>query len=288
MARGELETFQLEYRILRHDKTRIWAHLTVSLIRNAQGEPDYCLGVMEDISDRKRSQLQIQGLNARLRRAMTETHHRVKNNLQQITAMIELADNDEAFVPISKLKHLKRAVKTMALVHDLLTERAKEDMEANWLNVGEMLEQLANLLRETAPERRIVVSLDEARLQTDKATALALVANELVSNALKHSAGTVEMVFEAGETAAKLAVRDDGPGFSPDFNPRKAAHTGLELMDSLTRHDLGGTARFCNRPEGGGEVEIDFPLTALPSRRRIDVLQKPLAARHLIRLERRL
>ena len=54
---------------------------------------------------------------------------------------------------------------------------------------------------------------------------------------------------------------DDGEGFPADFDPRKAANTGLELVDSLTRIDLRGQAQFGNRPQSGGQVIVTFPLT---------------------------
>ncbi len=263
LERGESNAFTTEKRYIRSDGSLVWVNVNVSLIRDEE-KPAYCLCVVEDISARKRDELEIQQLNARLRRAMTETHHRVKNNLQQIIAMIEIRDEGDAPVPASELKALRRAVTTMALVHSLLTERAKQDATANWLYIGEMLEQLLSLLRTTAPDRVITAVIGEAKMPTDKATALALVVNEMVSNALKHSAGRIEIAFTVQEARARVVVEDDGKGFPEGFNAYRAANTGLELLDSLTRHDLGGSVHFSNCPEGGGCVEATFPLPAVP------------------------
>ena len=261
MTRGETNAFTTEKRYIRGDGSLVWVNVNVSLIRE-EDRPVYCLCVVEDITARKRDELKIQQLNARLRRAMTETHHRVKNNLQHIIAMIEMREGEERPISSLELKGLRRAVTTMALVHDLLTQRAKQDTAANWLSVREMLDQLLNLLRDTAPDRLITAELDEAQMPTEKATALALIVNEMVSNAVKHSQGRIEVAFIVQDNRARLTVADDGAGFADDFSPRREANTGLELLDSLTRHDLGGSVRFGNRPEGGGRVEAEFPLPA--------------------------
>ena len=259
VTRGESNAFTVESRYLRRDGSQIWLSVNVSLIRD-EGKPAYCLCVVEDINDRKRDELEIQQLYARLSRAMTETHHRVRNNLQEIIAMIEMRDNGEKPIASHELKGLRRAVTTMALVHDLLTQRAKQDASANWLYIHDMLDQLLNLLRETTPDRSIEAQLDEAQMSADKATALALIVTEMINNALKHSAGKIEVAFQVTGSRAKLTVMDTGAGFAADFSPYRADSIGLELLDSLTRHDLGGTIRFGNRPEGGGCVTAEFPL----------------------------
>lgn len=57
-----------------------------------------------------------------------------------------------------------------------------------------------------------------------------------------------------------LTVCDDGPGFPPDFDPDSSANTGLDLVDNLSRWDLGGKACYENRPEGGAKITVFVPL----------------------------
>ncbi len=102
--------------------------------------------------------------------------------------------------------------------------------------------------------------IEDARLSHRQVTSLALIANELLSNALKHSRGDAEVVFTVQEDAAHLEVRDDGPGFPADFDPARAANTGLELVENLIVWDLRGQVQFGNREEGGGRVVVTFPL----------------------------
>ncbi len=95
-----------------------------------------------------------------------------------------------------------------------------------------------------------------------------LLVNELVSNALKHGKGDIEVTLsllpatqEAGERRiARLEVCDDGPGFPPDFDPNRATSTGLGLIESLGCWDLRGQIEYKNREEGGARVCVIFPL----------------------------
>jgi nitrate/nitrite-specific signal transduction histidine kinase len=57
-----------------------------------------------------------------------------------------------------------------------------------------------------------------------------------------------------------FTVCDDGPGFAAEFDPVTAAHTGLELVDNIARHDLRAEVCYENRSQGGGRVVVSFPL----------------------------
>ncbi len=233
----------------------------------------------EEIAERKRveaalerKQEENESLNARLKRAMVETHHRVKNNLQIITAMVDmrLMDEEET-IPAEEIRRLGSYIKTLAAVHDILTLEARDGSEPTDVSAKSILEKLLPLMQQTAGERRIAFTLEEARLPSKQGTSLALVVNELVSNALKYGKGdiTVDMRIEqssagnqssAGGTLV-LKVCDDGPGFGAGFDPATEANTGLDLIDNLSRWDLGGKACYENRPEGGASVSVYVPLT---------------------------
>ena len=227
--------------------------------------------LQREIAERKRieeairsSRQDIEVLNARLQRSMTETHHRVKNNLQVIAAMVDmrLLDNPKAIDP-SEMRRLGLHVRTLAAVHDLLTEEAKADGEAHWLSAQEVLERLVDMLRATAGGRQIVCRLQDARLSARQGTSLALITNELISNALKYGKGSIEVDLKSSGDRAELCVCDDGPGFAEGFDPDLTGSTGLELVQNLSRWDLGGRSSYCNRPEGGACVSISIALHAV-------------------------
>jgi two-component sensor histidine kinase len=87
--------------------------------------------------------------------------------------------------------------------------------------------------------------------------------NELVSNALKHGQGEIEVSLAVVNNRVKLAVCDEGPGFSASFDPNKTRNTGLELIESVGRYDLLGSVVYENRPQGGARVVVEFPKPGL-------------------------
>jgi PAS domain S-box-containing protein len=261
LKRGEVSTYSMEKRYLRKGGEIVWIHLTVALAHDAAGMPEYCISVIEDITDRKRTEDEVQTLNARLRQAMTETHHRVKNNLQIITAMVDMYQHSGCdSVSMDEIARLSRCVRSLAVVHDLLTQQSKRDQRADWISARELLERLLPTLQQTAINRRIDFHIDDTPLSTRQGTSLALITNELVSNALKHSRGEIDVAFIVTGGSAQLTVSDDGPGFAPDFDPQKAANTGLELVENLTRLDLAGQSSYENQPDNGACVVIQMPL----------------------------
>lgn len=252
-----------EWRFRRKDGSLV--PIEVSVKRLADGRIQ---GIVRDITERKRAeeelkkrQAEIEALNARLRRAMTETHHRVKNNLQVIAAMVDMQSmTDDETVSVAELNRLGTQIRTLAAVHDLLTQGTKATGEVTALSAKETLEKLLPMLQATATPRRIVSHIEEARLSARQATALALVINELIGNALKHGRGDIEVRMTTQAHAIELEVSDDGPGFPPDFDPAQSANTGLELVDTLTRWDMAGQVSFGNRPQGGACVRVTLPL----------------------------
>jgi two-component sensor histidine kinase len=205
-------------------------------------------------------QADIESLNERLRRAMQETHHRVKNNLQIMAAMIDmqLGANPET-VRIDELHRLSTHVRTLAGIHDVLTHQSR-DGQSDHLSARAVMDGLLEMLRATVLGRNITAVVDDVALPTQQCTSLALVVNELVSNALKHGEGAIDLRLCAAAGNLVLEVADEGPGFPQDFDPEVAAHTGLELVVSVSRWDLRGEVAFANRPEGGAVVSVTFPL----------------------------
>lgn len=225
-------------------------------------------GIANDITPLKQTQdalvehqAVIESLNARLQRAMRETHHRVKNNLQMIAAMIDMQEMEHTeSVSISELTRLRRHIQALSALHDLLTQQARTDMDVFDLSVLEAMESLIPTLQSLAADRNIAFAVEDLRMPVRHVTALILLINELVSNAIKHGQGEIEVIFAPRAGSIALEVRDRGPGFPVDFNATTAAHTGLELVKTLTRLDLRGEIRFENREERGGRVIVAFPL----------------------------
>lgn len=142
----------------------------------------------QDISERKRAQAEIEALNERLRRAMQETHHRVKNNLQIISAMLDMAQMEhEDALPMADVKRVQQQIMTLAHIHDILTHNSGIAREpTDEVSVRAMLTRLLSMLKTSADRYRFEQEIEDVCLSVQQATCLGLVLNELTSNALKH------------------------------------------------------------------------------------------------------
>jgi PAS domain S-box-containing protein len=260
-----------EAQVVRSDGSRVtvafgWSGLIT------EGQAVGFVGTGEDVTERKESekklqahQREIEELNLRLRRAMAETHHRVRNNLQIISALADMqVIRGAATVPVSEVRRIATQVQALAAVHDILTREAKREAGADAIPAAEVLGRLAGLLQRTAGGRAITVHAHGTALSGRQASALAVIANELIVNALKNSAGDVAVRLEAGTGDAAgeavLTVEDRGPGFPARFDVARDANTGLELVQQVAVWDLQGDVRFANLPTGGARVTVRMPL----------------------------
>ena len=199
-------------------------------------------------------------LNSRLRRAMQESHHRIKNNLQVISSLVELQSNEkESIATDERLQRIIQHIRALANIHDLLTKHAEVDFDVNYLGTKETLERLFALLQQTNGNRNITAVIADVLISTQKAASLSLLVSECVSNAIKHASGDIAVTLSVEGDTAYLEVKDYGVGFPADFDARASAHTGLSLIDSAARFDMRGDVRYENH-ESGGRVLITFPI----------------------------
>ena len=236
--------------------------VTAEPLRDAAGKVTGLTVAAYNITQHQQGEVELAKLNERLRHSMTETHHRVKNSLQLISAYIEMQSMEHSTPRIiEEFARINLQVRAMAAVHDLLTEEAKSDGEAQRVSVRAVLEKLMPLLQGLAMNHSLTMELDDLPLSSRMVTSLALICNELVSNALKYGQQTASVVFRVSETEAVLMVTDDGAGFPEAFDATQKANTGLHLVQHLAAWDLSGSVVFGRQSAaGGGVVEVRFPL----------------------------
>jgi PAS domain S-box-containing protein len=257
---------------LRKDGSVFWASGILTALRDENNDLRGYAKILRDFTSRKQAQetllerqSDIEALNARLRRAVAETHHRVKNNLQVVAALVDIVSQKETdSVPVSEIKRVLQHIHSMAAIHSLLTEDTKADAQTDTLSAKAVLERLLPLLKATIPMHQITFEVEDCRLPLKQGTSLTVLVNELVGNAAKHGNSRIELHFQVIEGKARLIIRDDGSGFPSDFSPEKAANTGLELVESLARWDLQGETRYETDPQGGGRVTVIFPILTAP------------------------
>lgn len=262
------ESYDQEFRCYCSDGSIRWLHEDIRVETLEPGKAWRVVGVCTDITERKQAekilmdkQASIEKLNDRLRMSMTETHHRVKNNLQMISALIDMRVMEAGeIISVEDLRRLSAQIQSLAVVHDVLTGTSREQNSAQRVSTRRMLSTLLPKLRQMAGEHELTYRLDDASLRTGQSTSLALITQELYANALKHGGERVDVQVKVEGTRCTLAVSDSGPGFPPNFNAAQAANTGLELVLNLTRTDLQGKVTFDTLPTGGGRVSVSFPL----------------------------
>jgi two-component sensor histidine kinase len=189
------------------------------------------------------------------RQLMNEMNHRVKNNLALVAALISLQMRNHGSVDGTEL--LAR-VMAVSEVHELL--HTSED--GAQMDFGTILTRLCTSPAIVPAERPIRVDLDVAKgivTDADHATALALSAAEILTNAVKHAfagraCGTIRVRLQRSETGAVLDISDDGVGLP--VTPGRSS--GLRIVDGLVAQ-VGGTLE--RRSDNGTCVRIQFPLT---------------------------
>ena len=193
--------------------------------------------------------------------ALREVHHRVKNNLQIVASMLNLqarAAEDETLKDI--LKENVGRVQSIASIHDILTHDA-DDMRS--VDSSVLLERLRTNLTALMPAGKsidIVLEGDSISLDPETATAVALVVNELVTNAMRHgypekNAGTVAISVCKGALIHTIIVSDDGCGFDP--SQVREGSLGLFLVRATVQDKLKGKLHIASSPEGT-KVSFDF------------------------------
>ena len=193
-----------------------------------------------------------------------EMHHRIKNNLQTVTMLMQLQMPDaDKLDTRDVLKSNIHRIRSIATVHEVLSEKSWQ-----LVDVRDVLQRIAQATMQAvnAPQRTITIYVrgDSLRLPSQAATSLALVVNELVQNAVEHAfvgrtEGQILVSIGRKPTATFIWVRDNGCGMTPN-TPHGL---GLEIATTLIADDLAGTLEFIRLPQQGGtEVELRMPSVA--------------------------
>ncbi|OYD82105.1 AAA family ATPase [Azospirillum brasilense] len=194
---------------------------------------------------------------------LKEIHHRVKNNLQLVTSLLNLQARrveDEAVAAL--FADSRDRVRSMALVHENLYRLG------NFARVPmrEHLESVcAHLLRAYSRQAgavRLATAMDDLQLDLDRAVPCGLIVNELVSNALKHAfpegrGGVLSVALAVEGRDCRLSVRDDGVGLPGGYDPDRMDTLGFQLIADLTAQ-LHGSLEY--NPSTGTEFIVAFPL----------------------------
>jgi DNA-binding response OmpR family regulator len=194
---------------------------------------------------------------------LKELDHRVRNNLSVIMGLLSMERNRRPPRPAADaLATLEQRLRSFLLVHDALRRHNYRGVPTR-----EIAEKLAQRLRNAwDPERRIEVSFqgDIGSLTEHRGFAMALVLNELISNAFRHGfppgrGGRLDIRLEQDEAAVRLQVADNGIGIASTQLPGKVIGSGRSIVDALVRDELDGTVDF-HSDEHGTTVTVTIPV----------------------------
>jgi PAS domain S-box-containing protein len=223
------------------DEQRIY-DITISPLIDWRGRTVSRVVVLRDVTDRKRSENLKQSLEEK-EILLQEIHHRVKNNIQVISSLLQLQSHnvkDEKYKEM--LKESRDRIRSMALVHEKLYQ--SENL-AN-IDFNEYIKDLARNLRRSYGATRIALNVEcDVSLGIDTAIPCGLIINELVSNSLKHAfpgnrEGEIRIVFHSLSGGIELIVCDNGVGLPDGMDFRNTESLGLHLVTILAEGQLGG------------------------------------------------
>ncbi|TAJ69195.1 MAG: PAS domain S-box protein [Phenylobacterium sp.] len=244
---GEVDAYFREKRYVSKPGEVVWVNLTVSLVRNGRGEPDYFVTVIEDITARKQAEAEQQRYQAQLRLMINELNHRVKNTLATVQSMAAQALRGETD-PAKAYDRFESRLMGLAEVHDVLTRES-------W-HGADLQEVAERALHPFAAGASGQMRLEGTAvwLQPRAALTMALVLHELATNAVKYGAlsvegGRITLSWTFDPTAERLRLTWSEAGGPPVAQPTRRGF-GSRLIERALRGDLQGSVAMTYAPTG--------------------------------------
>lgn len=246
----------------RKDGSEFPVEISLSPLETEQGT--LITSIVRDITDRRRVEEQVQANLREKEVLLKEIHHRVKNNLQVTSSLLNL---QSGFIKDEHAKELfaesQNRIRSMALVH----EKLYQSSDLSRIKLLDYIESLAQLLLRSYSVNsntiQLKISGDAILLSVDTAVPCGLMINELLSNCLKHAfpnnrGGEIQIKIETSEHEnVILSVMDNGIGLPSDFNLEQVSSLGLQLVRTLVKQ-LNGQIEISNVEGEGAQFKVSF------------------------------
>ncbi len=256
-----------EHRIVRPSGAVRWISSHGRMVYDeATGKPLRLIGTVLDITRRKRAEEALRRALEGQEILLREVNHRVKNSLQLVSSMLSLQsarlDDPEMRALIQEAQYRVHAV---ASVH----ERLYRSQDLRSVDLDVFLETLCRDLEESVADDEDAISVEVAAepvtVANDRAVPIALILNELLTNAIKYAyperRGTIKVTLASEkEGRVSLTVADAGVGLPEGFSERRQASLGYRIIDGLARQ-IGGEVRIAER-KPGTSVTVRFDVAA--------------------------
>jgi len=256
-----------------------WLHLTAAAIRNSKGEIIGAVETLQDISEQKDAEEEIRKSLKEKEVLLREIHHRVKNNLQIISSLINLQSNHLEDPKTSEtFREIQNRVKSIALLH----EKLYQSDDISKINLADYIPHIALDLYKSygvSSNIKLDMDVDDVYLDINKALPCGLIINELLTNSIKHAFpadtvrgqkngtltsskeksnsdnGIIHISLHENGDICQMTVCDNGIGYPDDMDIDKIDTLGLRLVDGL-RAQLNGQIEI--KTQNGAFFKLTF------------------------------
>jgi PAS domain S-box-containing protein len=239
----------------------VWREIYLNPILDDTGKPIEVSCIAHDITDKKNAEERLKQSVKEKEVLLKEVHHRVKNNLQVISSILNLQSSyvrDQKTLEL--LRESQNRIKSMAFIHESLYQTK----DFSNINFSEYVENISkNLVHSySGPENPPELHLDTGNIHLNLDTAIpcGLIINEIISNALKYAfpnnrKGNIYVSMKETDRAICISIADDGVGLPDHVDYRNTESLGLQLVVTLVEQ-INGKIRLDNKK--GTKFVIDF------------------------------
>lgn len=218
-----------------------------------EDQPVLMIGTNQNVTGRERYKNKMEKSLEQKQTLLSEVHHRVKNNLAVVAGILQLQwfQEDDPEI-VERLKNSTNRIKTVAGIHEQLYESQEFADIALCKNLKKLGNDLISSM-EVATDISIKTDCDKVYLNISQMLPCSLIANEVMTNIVKHAfdgreKGEVLINLTKKSSEITLSIHDDGVGLPPDFD-EKANSLGMELIETLTEQ-LDGHYQFESSSKG--------------------------------------
>lgn len=275
---------EIDCRIICRDRKVKWVNLIYQKIQSGGREPKFLQGIIYDITERKEKEKFLANIEIVRKK---EIHHRIKNNLQIVSSLLNLQAEKFSDMKAVEVKDILDALKesqdriaSIALIHEEFYQNKKMDALEFSSYLWKLTENLFKTYKVGSTDISLNMDMEESTFfDMDTAAPLGIIVNELVSNSLKHAfagmkTGEIRIKLRRNEmyrvrrdhrrrkiTEFTLEISDDGVGIPENYEIERSETLGLQLV-SILREQLDGELKL--RRKGGTEFILRFNVEKKP------------------------
>ncbi len=246
------------------DGTVIWTEQRNVFIYDETGRLVAIEGIARDVTERMRTQAALEASLREKEILLREIHHRVKNNMQVISSLLNLqARHLKDQEAVEMFRQAQKRIRSMAMVH----EKLYHSPDLTSIDFTDYLNSLAQTIFQDYQQQRgqveLHIELEPVSLNINHAVPVGLIVNELITNSLKHAfpwgrKGNIWVrLKQAAKNRVMVQVKDDGIGLPANVDPKKAESMGMIIITTLV-NQLDGKLEI--KREEGTDIRITFPL----------------------------